>query len=398
MRFFHPFFGALALAVFATGAQAQSLFDMFPLGERGRLERVNRKLGGRVLDYSNDHGRDNRIWSPSLNQWRNLFVYLPPGYDGTAQFPVMMWLHGINQTHKDFLQIVHHFDEGIRAGKFPPVVIVAPDGSVRSRLSVQTIGSFYMNSKAGDFESYILNDIWAWALKSFAIRPEREAHVIAGASMGGFGSYNLAFKHHEQFGNIAGIMPALDTQYMDCHGRHFADYDPNCVGRRDVFRRNQVVGRFYGVILVRQRRMLDVLFGRFGTADIETIRRNNPLEMLAIHDVQPHDYKMFIAYPTEDEFNIDAQVEHFIDVARRRGIQPTVEKMVGLHHTVADGIKAFPALSRWMLPLLAPYAPSNYRPMQTCRSEIQLQPFTTASIRPLYLSPLPTSPGTLALR
>ena len=240
-------------------------------------------------------------------------------------------------------------------------------------------------------------DLWGWAKQTFAIRPEREAHVIAGASMGGYGAFNLAFKHRDQFANVAGIMPPLDSQYLDCHGRYFANYDPNCVGRRTDFRRNQIIGRF-GLILVRHRRLLDPVFGRFGTPDIDYIRRNNPIEMLSIHDIGPHDYNMFIAYGTADEFNIDAQVEHFLDVAARRGISPTVVKMEGARHNATDGLKSFPALSRWMLHLLSPYAPSGLQPMQCCRAEIQTQAFVTGAVRPMYLSPLPSSPGTLALR
>jgi hypothetical protein len=379
-------------------APAQAFYDAFRICDRGRLDRLNRTLGGNVLDYTDNHGRDNRIWSQSLGQWRSVYVYIPPGYDGKTQFPAMIWLHGLSHNEKHFLDIVHYFDEGIRAGAFPPTVIIAPDSSLRNRISPLSSGSFYMNTKAGNFEDYIVRDIWSWTLQTFAIRPERDAHLISGASMGGYGAYNLAFKHKELFGQIAGIMPGLDSQYSDCHGRYFADYDPNCVGRRDNFRRNDIIGRFYGIVFVRQGRVLDPLFGRFTKVPMDVIRANNPIEMLSIYDVRPEEFNMFVSYGTKDEFNIDAQVEHFVDVASKRGIYPTVERMEGARHNVKDGAKSFPAMSKWLLPKFAPYVPANYQPMQCCRSEIQLQPLSTASIRPLYLSPLPTSPGTLALR
>ncbi len=384
-----------ALAVAFSAASAPAHLDLGLLHTH-RLDRTNAKLAGRVLDYTNNHDGDRRIWSPALQQWRGVYVYLPPGYDGTAKFPVMLWLHGVNQTERNFLGIVDHFDEGIRAGTFPPVVIVAPDGSVRNRVSLVTIGSWYMNSKAGAFEDYVIRDVWGWALRCFAVRPEREAHVIAGASMGGYGAYNLAFKHREQFGHVVGIMPALDTQYCDCHGRYFADYDPNCVGRRTEFRRSQVVGRF-GPILVRQRRLLDPLFGRFGGADLDVIRTNNPTEMLGLYDIRPGEFNLFAAYPTEDEFNVSAHVQHFADVAARRGVHVHVVRIEGGHHTVRDGVRSFPALSAWLTPLLAPYVPNGcvvYR----CSPELRARPLTTGVVRPSYLAPLPAAPGTLALR
>ena len=398
MQFLRLLLCASAAALATPYATADGILDVFPLGERGRLERVNRKLGGTVLDYTNNHGRDNRIWSRSLCQWRNVYVYVPPGYDGTTQFPVMLWLHGLAHNEKHFLDVAHLFDEGIRGGTFPPTVIVVPDSSLRGRLSPLNNGSFYMNTKAGNFEDYIARDIWSWTLQTFAVRPERDAHLIAGASMGGYGAFNLAFKHKELFGQIVGIMPGLDSQYSDCRGRYFADYDPNCVGRRDEFRRRDVIGRFYGIILVRQGRVLDPLFGRFNKIPMDVIRANNPIEMLSIYDVRPEEFNMFIAYGTKDEFNIDAQVEHFLDVAARRGIRPTVLRMEGARHNVTDGVKSFPAMSRWLCERFAPYVPVGYQPMQCCRSEIRAQPLTAGTVRPLYLSPLPTSPGTLALR
>ena len=45
------------------------------------LIELNRKLKGKVLDYTANHGCDNRIWSRMLGQRRDLYVYLPPNFD-----------------------------------------------------------------------------------------------------------------------------------------------------------------------------------------------------------------------------------------------------------------------------------------------------------------------------
>src|SRR5262245_161381 len=47
-------------------------FDIIALG---------RRIKGRVIDHTGNHGRDHRIWSRSLHQWRDLYIYLPPGYN-----------------------------------------------------------------------------------------------------------------------------------------------------------------------------------------------------------------------------------------------------------------------------------------------------------------------------
>ena len=47
-------------------------------------------------------------------------------------------------------------------------------GLIRTRES-----SFYINSKAGNFEDYLMTDVWNWVHENFPIRPEREAHARA---------------------------------------------------------------------------------------------------------------------------------------------------------------------------------------------------------------------------
>ena len=383
-----------ALAFLALAQPSASAFE-HPLHIWGpnKLERVNAAIGGRVCDYTNNHGVDRRICSKALDENRDLYVYVPPGYDGKTQFPFMLWLHGFGHDEKHFLAFVPHLDEGIRTGALPPMVIVAPDGSFKARPALFNTGSFYLNTKAGRFEDYIAEDVVGFALKTFAIRPEREAHVIAGASMGGYGAYSFGFKHKELFGNIAGIMPALSMRYVDCNGKYDTDYDPNCVTLRSEFARNEVVGRFYGVILIRQRRMLDPLFGRHSKDDaLATLSANNPIELLESRDVRPEDYKLFLGYAGKDEFNLDAQAEHFLDVAGKRGIRPTVLKLDDGHHNVKTGLRMFPEMARWLKPLIAPYAPANYSGTAGVSSAVLHAPQMGTFGRPLYLAPMPAGP------
>lgn len=346
---------ALALLLLVPG-RGGAFWPAFRFGRAREIEQLNRKLAGRVLDFTSNHGTDDRFYSPALGQKQALYVYLPPGYDGTTRFPVMLWLHGAGQDEKHFLTLAPHFDAAVRSGALPPLVIVAPDGSLRTRPSLLRSGSFYLNSKAGNYEDYIIRDLWPWVLATFAVRPEREAHVIAGASMGGGAAFNLAFKHKELFKNVAGILPPLDLRWMDCRGNYFGDYRPDCVGQRDRFPPLKVVARFYGVLVVRQRRLIGPVAGR-GLTAVRFIARENPIEMLDPYRVAPGEFDFFVGYGTKDEFNVDAGVEHFLDAAAARGLSPEVFRLDGGHHTTRDGVKMFPAFNRWLHPRLAPYAP-----------------------------------------
>jgi pimeloyl-ACP methyl ester carboxylesterase len=332
---------------------ALPLMNLFRWGE---IDRLNHTLSGRLLDFSDDHGRDHRFYSPALDRRMSVYVYLPPGYDGTTKFPLLLWLHGANQTQRGLLPIVPLFDAAIRDGRLPPMVIVAPDGSRTGRDTPFRGGSFYLNSKAGNYEDYIIHDLMPWVMTNFAVRPEREAHVIAGASMGGGAAFNLAFKHKQLFRLVGGIYPPLDLRWQDCHGNYQGNYRPDCVGVRDQFPPFKVVARYYGFVVVRQRRLIGPIAGR-GLTAVRFIARENPIEMLDPFAVRPDEFDFFIGYGTKDEFNIDAQVEHFVDVAAARGIYPTVVRHEGGHHTVKDGLKLFPAFCEWLNPRLAPWAP-----------------------------------------
>ncbi len=392
----------LALALLLAGVvlgltptRSEAFWSVFKNFGPNRMERLNGKIGGRVYDHTDNHGVDRRICSKALGEKRDLYVYVPPGYDGKTQFPFMLWLHGFGHDEKNFLDSVPYLDEGIRTGAIPPMVIVAPDASVNGKPSLFNTGSFYLNSKAGRFEDLIIDDIVPFAFKNYAIRPEREAHVIAGASMGGYGAYSLGFKHKELFGSIAGIMPPLNMRYIDCHGKYMSNYDPNCVAMRNEFPRFEVIGRFYGVITVRQRRLIDPLFGRNNPDVLAILSANNPIELLETKSVRPDDYKLFIGYAGQDEFNLDAQAEHFLDVARKKGICPDVIKIEDGHHRKSTGVKMFPALARWLTPILSPYTPAGYSGLVGSNHALIHAPLRGGFVRPVYLSPLPSSPTML---
>ena len=166
------------------------------LYHKNDLDRINRQLCGKVIDHTNNHGCDRRIWSAALCQKRDLYVYVPPGYDPSRQYPVMLWLHGfLADEHSFLLNVAPELDRVIACGQLPPIIVAAPDGSLTGRSSYFNAGSFFVNSKAGNFEDYVIRDVWPFVLENYPIRPERQAHVIAGVSMGGFAAYNLGFKY-----------------------------------------------------------------------------------------------------------------------------------------------------------------------------------------------------------
>src|SRR5262245_52808104 len=340
----------LAPLVLLAGAAGVAAAGLRP-STWARLNDLNGRIHGQVLDFTDNHGADRRIYSPALDQRRSVYAYLPPGFDPSRQYPLMIYLHGYAQNERSFLQLVEPFDGAMADGHLPPFIVVAPDGSIRGGPTLLAGGSFYLNTNAGRFEDYIVQDVWDFAVRTFPVRPDREFHILGGASMGGFGAYNLGFKHPDKFKILVGTFPALNLRYVDCHGRYFANFDPNCLGNRDRLKPLQPVARFYGLIVVRERKLARPLFGINRTA-IQKIAAENPAEMLEAYDIRPGTYDMFVGYGGRDEFNIDAQVESFLYLARRRGLEVTVAYDPRGHHSLATGLRLFPDFARWLGPLL----------------------------------------------
>lgn len=327
---------------------------------KNEVERINRDLGGQLLDFTYNHKVDRRIYSKALDAKRDLYVYLPPKYDPRCAYPLMFYLHGFAQDERNFLDLVTYADAAIVAGRLPPMIIAAPDGSIEGRPTILQAGSFYLNSKAGNFEDYLVRDVWNFVVEHFAVRPEREAHILLGSSMGGFGAYNLGIKYRERFAVVAGIHPPLNLRYCDCNGKYFSNFDPNCTSYREEYRPLAPIARFYGVIPIRQRQLVNPLFER--SQDIMgDMARQNPVEMLDAHDVKPGQLSMFAAYGGRDQFNIDAQIESFVAVAERRGLTIKTVKDPRGDHSTSTGLKLFPSFCDWVKPLLKDYPPAVYQ-------------------------------------
>jgi S-formylglutathione hydrolase FrmB len=324
---------------------------------RGELDRVNRHIHGQVVDYTHNHGADRRIWSDALGQPRDLYVYLPPGFDPCRRYPLVLWLHGFAQDEQSFLlYVAGPLDEAISTGKLPPVIIAAPDGSLGGSPGLTSAGSFFINSDAGRFEDFIMHDVWDFVTAHYPVRPEREAHVLAGVSMGGGGAYNLAIKYRNRVGVVLGIFPPVNWRWLDCHCRYFSPFDPCCWGWRTQFPPREVVGRFYGVVPIRLGRVMEPLYDKDHDR-LERVSLENPIEMLDRLDLHQGELAMYIGYGGKDQFNIEAQVESFLYRARQRGLTIAVDYIPDGKHDLRTALKLLPGVLAWLTAQLAPYAP-----------------------------------------
>jgi S-formylglutathione hydrolase FrmB len=334
-----------------------------PVRIRIHLNKVEHQIHGKLLNFTRHGPGNHRIWSAALCEDRDLFVYLPPGFDPHQQYPLIFWLHGFAQDESTFLEdALLPLDQAMSDGRLPPAIIAAPDASLRGYDCLFSPGSFFLNTRAGNYEDFLMHDVWNFVTSNYPIRPEPEAHAIIGISMGGGAAYNKIFKFPDHFRIAVGVFPPLNLRWQDCHGHYMANFNPGCWGwRTDFSRRRDVVGRFYGVP-IRLGRLLNPLYPRSDKDVAAQISRDNPIEMLEAYNVRPGQFEMYVGYGGKDQFNIDAQVESFLYAARCRGLHVSVGYVPNGHHDRKTAIELLPGILDWLAPRLAPYAPPSCAP------------------------------------
>jgi S-formylglutathione hydrolase FrmB len=341
----------LLSALFVGEARAQSLLPM-----HGELARINRAIHGQVLDFTKNHGHDHRIWSDALKSKRDLYVYLPPGYQPAKKYPLVIFLHGAGQDERFFLKsLVTEFDQAIADGRVPPFIVAAPDGSALGRPSFLKLATFWANTDAGRYEDYLMHDVWDFMMSTFPIRPERDAHVLIGVSMGGSAAFTQAIKHKDKVKVAMGFLPALNLRWVDCHDKFETPFDPACWGWRTKACPLEVVGRPKGIFVIRFHNLYGPLIGH-GPEAMWKLSRFNPIEVMETYDLKPGELDLYAGYGGKDEFNITAQVESFLYRAKERGINVGVTFDPEGRHDEASGRRLLPDALRWVTPLMERYA------------------------------------------
>jgi len=343
----------LALLTTASSAHAQ-------IGNCASLEQLNRRLGGRVLDYTQNHGADHRIFSPILGMPRDLYVYIPPGYNPARAYPLLVYLHMAYLDENGFVASdrIVQLDGMILRGEFPPVVVVCPDGMISGRNRRRDPHSLFVNGVNGRFEDHLLAEVLPFIFSTFSIRPEREAHALLGVSSGGFGAMSIALRHRELFATVATLAAPLNVRYWNCQEDYWADFDPAAFRWREDYDPNQVVGRFYfGLQRSRARKYVEPVFGS-GPDVIPRVKELNPADQIGRTGLGPCELAIYINYPGKDNFNFDAQGESFAWLASLNGVSVTLHRAECSRHSRAyfrdNHIPAYRWLACHLLPPLDP--------------------------------------------
>jgi enterochelin esterase-like enzyme len=132
-------------------------------------------------------------------------IYLPPCYNTqvSRRYPTIYLLHGINSddTFWEGLGVFEKMDEGLRAGKFAPAIIVSVDGNYELFLDT--------NGGPGSYEAQIVQELVPLIEQLYRTDARRTMHAIGGISRGGVWSLEIGFRNPDLFGIVAGHSPCL---------------------------------------------------------------------------------------------------------------------------------------------------------------------------------------------
>jgi enterochelin esterase family protein len=157
-------------------------------------------MRGQVIQHELDSEvlRGNPLGDPTR---RELWVYLPPGFDPRRRYPALLGVVGFTGTgamlfNRDPLgeDLAQRLDRLIGAGACPPVIVAAPDCFTRLG------GNQYINSSAtGRYEDYLISEIVPFVERSYPVK----RWGVFGKSSGGYGSIVLGMRHPQLFQALA---------------------------------------------------------------------------------------------------------------------------------------------------------------------------------------------------
>ena len=155
------------------------------------------------------------LYSPQLNNTRDILIYLPPSYEASnARYPVI-YMHDGQNLFDDHTSYVCEWrvDETLEAASqmgLEAIVVGIPNMGER-RLDEYSpfIDKKHGGGKGADYLSFLVHTIKPRIDRDFRTRPEREHTGIIGSSMGGLISLYGYFRHCDIFGFAGILSPSL---------------------------------------------------------------------------------------------------------------------------------------------------------------------------------------------
>lgn len=142
-------------------------------------------------------------YSTALGRHRRMHVYTPPGYEqNSTKYPVFYLLHGAGDCDDSWSTVGRAgfiLDNLIASGKAKPMIVVMPAGHTSTSFGM---GGRDLQSTVDEFSQDFLKDIVPCVESRYRVLKGAGNRAIAGLSMGGMQTLNLAVSNLKDFAYI----------------------------------------------------------------------------------------------------------------------------------------------------------------------------------------------------
>ena len=143
-------------------------------------------------------------YSTALGRHRRMHVYTPPGYElGSGKYPVFYLLHGAGDCDDSWSSVGRAgfiLDNLIAAKKAKPMVVVMPAGHTSASFGMG--GGRGTGSMIDEFSQDFTKDVVPYIESHYRVLTDRANRAMAGLSMGGMQTLNVAITDLEKYAYI----------------------------------------------------------------------------------------------------------------------------------------------------------------------------------------------------
>lgn len=285
---------------------------------------------------------------------REIYVYLPPEYDGEKRFPVVYCLTGFTGRGKMFLNdsaftpnLAQRMDKLIDSGIAKQMILVMPDCFTHFG------GSQYLNSTAtGNYEDYLTQELVEFIDENLATIPDKNSRAVMGKSSGGYGAMICGMRHSDTFGLICSTSgdAYFDLCYLPDFAKAFRAIKGNPKRLLEKFwDENEKKGKhdFDGLNIIGMSACYSPNGSEFDLPfDLQTgeIRddiwqkwlKHDPVRLVENHIENLKSLKLlYIDAGTRDEFNLDVGAKIFCERLKKHDIPHIHEEFDDGHFNIS---------------------------------------------------------------
>jgi enterochelin esterase-like enzyme len=168
--------------------------------------------GSEMFDTKNvPHGAVAAVtyYSTALGRHRRMHVYTPPGYEtGTTKYPVFYLLHGAGDSDEAWTSVGRAgiiLDNLIASKKAKPMIVVMPAGHTTGPnpgVGAPFAATTPQPGTPDDFTRDFTTDLMPYVERHYRVQGDRANRAIAGLSMGGSQTLNIAIPQLGKFAYI----------------------------------------------------------------------------------------------------------------------------------------------------------------------------------------------------